>query len=167
MDADLQRLVSVHKRYLDADQADFYYNVLAALLPWTTFAPSPRSRLVHQWDPSSDSAIDNLIVGLVQPLEHRFGVRVQGVFLNYYRNGEDYCPYHRDTYGCDVWTLSLGGTRDFLVKPDRTGTKSTKWTLESGDLYLMKRQLHQTYRHSIPARKGMNQGRISVVFFTN
>ena len=87
------------------------------------------------------------------------------MFLNYYQDGSDYCPYHADVYNCDTITLSLGATRDFLVKENGKGTKASKYTLTTGDLYYMPHSIHKTYKHSIPVRKGVSEGRISILFF--
>lgn len=153
--------------YIGKDRADALYHVLSALVPWKRFAPSPKSRQVYRWSPDVSSGLpdlDGILTGLVDTLQIDRQVMVQGVFLNYYQNGKDYCPYHRDTYGTDVYTLSLGDTRDFMLKKDGPG-RATSYTLRSGDLYLMKKDLHRDHRHSIPVRKGRKNGRISVVFF--
>jgi len=154
--------------FLDKERACNVLNILQALLPWTTFTPSPKSRKVWRWDrPTGDPVIDGIFTELIFEVEKHCKVKVQGgVFCNLYRDGNDYCPYHKDQYGCDVWTLSLGSTRDFLVKKDGTGTRAHSWTLKSGDLYYMDQSLHKDHRHSIPARKGRPGSRISIVFFT-
>jgi len=164
----------VHKPgFLDKGRAETVHEILQALLPWTTFAPSPKSRKVWRWDrPIGDPAIDGIFTELIYELEkscrdNGSPVTVEGgIFCNLYRDGDDYCPYHKDQYGCDVWTLSLGSTRDFLVKKDGTGTRADSWTLKSGDMYFMSKNLHKDHRHSIPVRKGRPGSRISIVFFT-
>jgi alkylated DNA repair dioxygenase AlkB len=109
----------------------------------------------------------SILLSLQIHLQDTYNVRVDnGIFLNLYKDGEDYCPYHRDQYGKDVYTISLGATRDLLLKPDEKGKETEKYTLKSGDMYYMANELHKTHRHSIPKRKNMNQTRISVVFFT-
>ena len=154
--------------FIGNDRAESILNTLQALLPWTVFSPSPKSRKVWRIDEptTGDTSIDSIFLDLTQELQQQCSVRVQGIFCNLYRTGEDYCPYHRDQYDCDVWTLSLGDTRDFLVKKDGTGTKADTYTLKSGDLYFMDQRLHKTHRHSIPVRKGRKGSRISLVFFT-
>lgn len=88
------------------ERADALFHVLAALVPWKRFALSPKSRKVYQWSPSTSSGcpdLDQILAGLTDSLQVDRQAMVKGVFLNYYQNGEDYCPYHRDT-------LSLHGT---------------------------------------------------------
>lgn len=153
--------------FIDQERASCILNALQALLPWTTFEPSPNSRRVWRWDKSTgESIIDGIFIELVHELQQQCQVQVHSIFCNLYRDGNDYCPYHNDSYGCDVWTLSLGDTRDFLVKPDGIGTRSQSWTLKSGDMYFMDKRLHKDHRHSIPVRKGCKGSRISIVFFT-
>jgi hypothetical protein len=50
------------------------------------------------------------------------------VFINLYRDGSDFCPYHKDLYNKDVY---IGETRDLLVKSDQKGTRAIKYKLES------------------------------------
>lgn len=154
--------------FINKNRAEFLLNALQALLPWTSFAPSPKSRKVWRSEgPTGDQTIDTIFLELTKDLQQHCGGQVQGIFCNLYETGEDYCPYHKDQYGCNVWTLSLGDARDFLVKKDGTGTKADTYNLKSGDLYFMDNRLHKTHRHSIPTRKSRKGSRISVVFFTN
>ena len=67
-------------------------------------------------------------------------------------------------YDTDVYTISLGSSRDLLIKQDGKGTKSEKIKLDSGDLYFMDERLHRNHTHSIPKRANSGR-RISVVFF--
>lgn len=89
---------------------------------------------------------------------------VTGMFCNFYRDGLEYKPYHRDLYGADIATLSLGAPRDFYFKHD--GSKErTHFLLECGDLFFFPQSLNQTYTHSVPMRKKCTSPRISLVFF--
>lgn len=163
----MSELVSHYPNFITKDRADTILNIFQALLPWTTFAPSPKSRKVFRLDrQTGDQTVDGIFLQLVKELLEKHNVIVNGIFCNLYRDGNDYCPYHRDNYGCDVWTLSLGDTRDFLVKEDGTGTRAQSYRLRSGDLYFMDQRLHRTHKHSIPVRKGHKGSRISIVFFT-
>lgn len=158
------QLVKHYPTFISKERADTILQILKDNVSWATFAPSPKSRKVCRWSPSTGFVSDQVIVELVHELENHMNVRVDGVFLNFYQDGQDYCPYHRDQYGSDVYTLSLGDRRDLLVKPDNG--VSTKYNLESGDLYFMAEGLHDNHKHSIPVRKGRTNPRISVVFFT-
>ena len=89
---------------------------------------------------------------------------IQGVFINHYRNGDDYAPYHKDKYGCLVASLSIGASRDFYFKDDETGDRY-HYLLESGDMLLMEDKVNQKFKHSVPKRKGVMCGRICVTIF--
>lgn len=162
----MSELITHIPEFISRDRADHILNVLQSIIPWTVFTPSPKSRQVWRWDDCTDPTINIILMELISELQQHTDAHVQGIFCNLYLNGEDYCPYHRDKYNCDVWTLSLGDTRDFLVKKDVVGSRAEKWTLKSGDLYFMDRMLHKNHVHCVPVRKGRSQPRISLVFFT-
>lgn len=106
-----------------------------------------------------------LIIDMKEKIENEFGMKVRGVFLNLYKDGDDYAPYHRDSYGGNgVFTVSVGGKREFLTKNDKTG-KITKYMLEDGDLFFFNSEFNKQHKHSIPKRKKLNNPRISIVFF--
>jgi len=151
--------------FLDLDIASSFLSLLRDNTSWGRFAFSPNSRLVSQWTSENKGEVDLIMNGVIAEIEQRYGLRVRGVFLNWYKNGGDYCPYHADMYGTNVLTLSLGETRDLLIKRNGPG-KANKLTLSSGDLYYMSAAMQHTHKHSIPKRKRANGDRISVVFFT-
>lgn len=106
-----------------------------------------------------------LIIGMKDTIENEYGMLVKGVFINLYKNGDDYAPYHQDKYECNgVFTVSIGGDRDFLTKNNNTKLV-TKYKLEDGDLFYFNEEFNKNNKHSIPKRKKMNKPRISVVFF--
>jgi len=155
--------------FLKEEHASDLCAVLEAIIPWQKFAPSPKSRLVYMWNTliaqMVDPQINQIFQKLINEINRKYRTNIQNIFCNLYKNGQDYCPYHKDMYRTHIFTLSLGQTRDFLVKPDQKGTKSTKYTLNSGDLYFMHNDIHNTHKHSIPKRKHVEGTRISIVFF--
>ena len=118
--------------FVETCTANEYMRILQEKISWKTYAPSPRSRRVATWEPGGIEVSDHVLSSLVDKLQRDYGVRVRGVFLNYYHNGKDYCPYHKDRYPLDVWTLSLGAKRDFKIKRDGRGHTATTIKLESG-----------------------------------
>jgi len=113
----------------------------------------------------TDAGINTIFQGLIQKINSQYNCDIQNIFCNLYKDGQDYCSYHKDKYKRHIYTLSLGESRDFLVKPDGKGTKATKYTLNSGDLYFMHNNLHKHHKHSVPKRKNVTGTRISLVFF--
>lgn len=176
-------------QFIDEKTAKEYFPVIKQETEWAIYAPSRNSRLVNIFPhevqqfigiseylyknglATSDLDLSGLILlKLASQLIMKEMVVIEGIFLNYYKNGSDYCPMHSDTYGEDrnisVYTLSLGCSRDFLLKKNGKGNKSEKIKLNEGDLYFMSSELQKTHKHSIPKRKKVNEERISVVFFT-
>lgn len=103
---------------------------------------------------------------LQQIFEDMFRCTVSGIFCNFYESGAEWCPPHQDSYGNHVFTLSLGGTRDFVCENIATKEK-TKYTLQSGDIFYFNQEFNSKNKHSIPKTKKQVQPRISVVFFTD
>ena len=90
--------------------------------------------------------------------------RINGIFCNRYRTGEDYTPYHQDSYDSNVFNISFGETRDFLTKSINGGS-STKYTAENGDIIVFTPDWNADHLHSVPVRKRVEHERISIVAF--
>ncbi|MDD4930858.1 MAG: hypothetical protein PHG66_01730 [Candidatus Colwellbacteria bacterium] len=108
-----------------------------------------------------------LIGSMRDRIENEYGMKVKGVFGNHYeKEGNDYAPYHKDSYGDGkgVFTVSIGGTRMFYTKDDKTGVV-TKHKLDDGDLFYFNSQFNSKHKHSIPKLKSYKDPRISIVFF--
>ncbi len=90
---------------------------------------------------------------------------------NFYRDGNDSVAWHADDepeLGVEpvIASISLGGTRDFLLKPKpQSGieSKTLKLTLEHGSLLWMDGALQQNWLHSIPKRS-YAEPRINLTF---
>ena len=103
--------------------------------------------------------------------------------MNYYANGTYSISYHSDDErflgpNPSIASLSLGATRDFLMKhkpmnpkegepaPEQNSKPPLKLALGSGDMVLMRGQTQANWLHSIPKRKGKGsqEGRINITF---
>lgn len=164
----MNEMITHHPNFLTDEQGKDFLEILSQNVSWKIFAPSPKSRKVAQWIPDDNNILVNeIIIYLIDLIKDKYKINsCKGVFLNLYDDGSDYCSYHKDVYGTDVYTISLGSTRDFLVKEDGKGNKAEKYTLKNGDLYYMSEKLHEKHKHSIPKRTRVTEPRISVVFFT-
>lgn len=152
------------KEFISKDSANEYVSIIESEIVWTRFKKSPKSRLVSIWYPGNTRLVDMIIEQIINKIQTTYNTKIIGIFLNLYKNGNDYCSYHRDQYDSDVFTVSFGETRDLLLKPDdKTKTKNIK--LESGDLYFMSQFFQTKNKHSIPKRKKSGGKRISIVFF--
>jgi alkylated DNA repair dioxygenase AlkB len=93
-------------------------------------------------------------------LESRYGVRLSGPGLNYYRDGRDSVAPHRDRElrrldDTLVAILTLGARRPFLVRP-KAGGPSHDLAPASGDLLVMGGRMQLDWEHAVPkvARSG-------------
>lgn len=104
------------------------------------------------------------INNILQTVSAHFSRNVEGVFLNYYKDGNEYAPYHKDNYGCDVCLISLGTTRILRFKHDTT-KENTDLILEDGTLLFIPNEIHSTYKHSLLKRTKLTEPRISILMF--
>ncbi len=100
-------------------------------------------------------------------LADRYGTGMGGIWLNWYRSGDDAVAWHADRIGRahkdpPVAIVSLGSARRFLLRP-RGGGASVTFTPAGGDLLVMGGACQHHWEHSVPrARSG--GARISVTF---
>lgn len=86
-----------------------------------------------------------------------------------YRTGEDYIAYHPDKElkpdfsrkhqmvdNTSIYCLSLGETRDFLLKEQEGEKRLFKTSVANGDILVMTGRCQQDYKHSVPRRTGKN-----------
>lgn len=91
-----------------------------------------------------------------------FRVGISGIFGNLYETGKHHTPFHRDSYGCEVITLSFGETREMETKTN--GGVKSKYSLEDGDIVFFSEKWDSQNFHSIKPDSSTNP-RISIVFF--
>ena len=169
----INQLVQHYSSFLNTLEAEEYFSLFKALIPWQICSFSPNSRKVFMWNSSglmsssTDPQLSMLFQKLIDKIQSRFGVQIENLFCNLYEDGSNYCSYHKDKYGMNIYTLSLGAPRDFSVKPDGKNTTTKTFLLESGDLYFMDNAIHKTHKHSIPKRTKCKDSRISIVFFVS
>jgi alkylated DNA repair dioxygenase AlkB len=158
--------LSYHPNCLPDDYCKTLYEDLTKSIPWrkmTWGRGRELPRMIFHYD-NNHSEINKLI----KLIEDTFVCEVSGVFMNYYRDGKDYTPEHRDEYdGDDVYTLSLGASRKFYFISTQENTKGEKlnYTLNNGDLIYFGANINRNYKHSLPKQVSVKEGRISIVFF--
>lgn len=98
-----------------------------------------------------------------------FDFELHGTFGNYYRDGSDYLPHHRDEYkGPDgsplsVISLSFGATRNFSFKGP--GPEAKSYPLHSGDVIVFDSYMNDKFTHGIPKQASVQGGRINITCF--
>ena len=98
-------------------------------------------------------------------------------FANFYRDGKETIGMHRDKMGPNsvdlVACVSFGATRDFVVKYDPAWYKKNKAPqddtrvvipLKTGSILIMGPGTHDYYKHGIPQRMRVKDGRISLTY---
>lgn len=105
-----------------------------------------------------------ILKSIIETIQTNFDMVCIDFFVNYYKDGTEYAPYHSDQYGCDTVTVSFGCDRDFYMKPNRGG-ETIKYVLKHGDIFTFTEDINKTYKHSIPKRMKVKDDRISILFF--
>lgn len=160
---------AVHlKEEIVKEEADDYFERLKEQVPWTLREwkmGRTLPRMVYQYTPEIDSPIEvldelMLICGEVYECD------VKAAWCNYYRDGNDYTPFHQDSYGTSVFTYSFGDTRRFITQQIGTGEKK-EYELDHGDVFYFDEQFDSYHKHSIPKTTKRAGERISIVIFTS
>jgi len=102
-------------------------------------------------------------------LEQKAGIKFNSVLLNYYRNGEDSMGWHSDNEkelgeNPVIASVSLGGTRRFLIRERKDHTQKREISLKNGSLLIMKSGFQDKYQHSVPKTKKKVGERINLTF---
>jgi hypothetical protein len=122
-----------------------------------------------------------ILLWLTSYFEVNFGVvvKIHGVFGNYYRNGNDYLPHHRDQYDDHhVVSVSFGASRHFAFKSgasrsdkasntgsDEGDIKNLAYDLASGDIIVFDPHMNKYYTHGIGKKISVKEGRINLTIF--
>lgn len=120
-------------------------------------------RLVARIDPGLHPVIPEMI----ETLSERYGRRLDQVSAGWYRDGADSVAFHGDRVARElpdaiVATVSLGGTRRFLIRP-KGGGQSRSFSLGHGDLVVMGGSCQRTWEHGIPKTRAA-EPRIALMF---
>ncbi len=80
--------------------------------------------------------------------------KIKGIYINYYKNGEEYTPNHTHRKeGSHQLVISLGCTRTFVLGKKEISAKN-------GDVMFFGNQIH-----GIPKDPSVKEGRISIAVF--
>jgi len=90
------------------------------------------------------------------------------VLVNRYADGQDCMGAHSDdepeiAHGSDIASISLGATRDFVIKHKHSKLKYTI-SLHSGDLLIMHWPMQRDWLHSVPKRLKVTEPRWNYTF---
>jgi len=114
---------------------------------------------IHEWHPELEK--------LKNILQISFNCYLDTCLLNYYVDGTQYIAYHGDkeSIGSRNITigLSLGSSRDLVFKRNSDG-HTVSFENKAGDLYVMQGTIHKLWKHGVPKRLRVKDGRISATF---
>ena len=144
-------------KFIDDAEASTLFQVLQSNISWNKLNYFKRSVSHYEGNVPQLNEI-------ILQVQNNFRRNVEGVFLNYYENGNDYAPYHADKYNCDTCLISLGETRILRYKHNTTG-ENTDYNLANGDLLFIPDEINNNYKHSLLKRTKITKSRISILFF--
>ncbi|GAB6386610.1 alpha-ketoglutarate-dependent dioxygenase AlkB family protein [Stutzerimonas marianensis] len=173
-------------RWVEPDLADLWLQRLITDTPWTqphirlygrTFEvprlvawygdPEARYRysgLVHQplpWSP--------LLADIRDRLQQSTGLSLNGVLLNFYRDGQDAMGWHSDDepeLGPEpvVVSLNLGATRRFDLRRKGCSRIEHSLPLEHGSLLVMRGPTQHHWQHQIARTRRVSEPRVNLTF---
>ena len=112
--------------------------------------------------------IPRILRKTMDDLSASVGVQFNSVLINYYKDGNDFMPYHADDetsiVSDSIASLSLGATRLFCLKPSYDSEVSHHVYLSSGSLIVMSGQTQKYWRHSIVKEPYITLPRINLTF---
>ena len=123
-----------------------YSGILNEPLPWT----ATLLELKHKVEVFSECEFNSLLI-------------------NRYESGKDKVSWHADDepeLGSDpiIASLSLGGTRDFQLRPKDKSRETSTVPLVGGSLLLMKPPTQKFWEHQIPPRSRIDSPRLNLTF---
>lgn len=106
---------------------------------------------------------------LLERVNQTCDVCFNGCLLNLYRNGEDRMGWHADDepeidQQRPIASLSLGVSRDFVLRERTEQKRTVSLALSDGDLLVMHPGCQQRWMHSLPMRKRVLGARINLTF---
>lgn len=138
---------------LDSTKATEIYNYLRDNIQWEegVRSKSGSTRLAKPLDVGDDKTVDDILIYVMQKLNIETKYLINGIYLNYYKDGTHYTPSHSHK-GMIQLIISLGATRTLKV-----GTKN--YSLNNGDAIMFGSSAHSVPRETQP------KGRISIATF--
>lgn len=157
---------------------DKLFLILKTKIPWKEMTWKTGNKLPRQVCHGSDCPNDvnqlllDILVNIVQEINlcrgkiptREIKLTKYGFFCNYYRNENDYTPFHEDRYGGDIVSLSFGATREFQFKNKNDG-KVESFFLNGGDVLYFEESVNDLYKHSIVKSSTPVGERINITFF--
>ena len=126
-------------------------------------------RLTAHWRADGGKSLEPPVLeDMRRLLSERYGVELDSMGLNLYRDGRDSVAWHGDRIAKEiekpvVALVSLGHPRKFLLRP-KGGGKSRPFELGQGDLLVTGGRTQRAWDHSVPKVAHAAGPRISLAF---
>jgi alkylated DNA repair dioxygenase AlkB len=127
-------------------------------------------RLTASWRADSDEGLEPPLLELMRrALSDRYGVELDSMGLNLYRDGTDSVAWHRDRIAKEipepiVAIVSIGEPRKFLLRPREGKVRRARtFLLGRGDLLVSGGASQREWEHSVP-KVAQAGPRISITF---
>jgi alkylated DNA repair dioxygenase AlkB len=180
--------VVIHRNYLEADEADRYFNVLRDEVEWKQEEAllfgkrQPIPRLTAWFGDSQGTYTYSGIKMTPTPwtevlaeIRDRTGMVAEtefnSVLLNLYRDGQDSVGWHADDepeLGPEptIGSVSLGATRRFHLRPKDGSLETVSVELHHGDVLVMRGPMQRAWQHQLPKTQRAVGPRINLTFRT-
>jgi len=126
-------------------------------------------RLTSSWRAASGRPLEPLVLDdMRRLLSERYGVDLDSMGMNLYRDGRDSVAWHGDRIAREidrpiVALVSIGHPRRFLLRP-KGGGPSCAFELGRGDLFVTGGRTQRLWEHSVPKVANALGPRISLAF---
>jgi alkylated DNA repair dioxygenase AlkB len=175
-------VVIYHEHFFTAEEADELFGEVKAATPWkqertnwgnalprlTAWYADPGLTYRYSGVTHHAAAWTEALGEVRRRVEAAAGAPFNSLLLNYYRDGGDSIGYHSDAepeLGLNpiVPSVSLGATRTFFLRHERTGERRS-FDLMHGSLLIMAGTLQHHWKHAVPRAKGNVGERINLTF---
>ena len=180
--------VVIYRNYLEADEADRYFNVLRDEVEWKQEEAllfgkrQPIPRLTAWFGDSQGTYTYSGIKMTPTPwtevlaeIRDRTGMvaatEFNSVLLNLYRDGQDSVGWHADDepeLGPEptIGSVSLGATRRFHLRPKDGSLETVSVELHHGNVLVMRGPMQRAWQHQLPKTQRAVGPRINLTFRT-
>lgn len=165
--------VTYQPNVIDAQRARDWFDALRREVPWRSERRQMYDREVDvprlMASYRLDGALPAALAAAREVVEAATQVRYDSVGLNLYRDGRDSVAPHNDhidelAVGAPIALLSLGATREMVIRAKQPPRRVARIELEAGSLLLMSFESQRHYDHGIPKLDATVGERISLAF---
>lgn len=105
-----------------------------------------------------------IVLELLEIVKNKYNVNISGCFLNLYEHKDHWLPFHKDSYNCDIYSLSFGATRKFLFQ-NTTSKETVEYILSGGDMIYFPEEVNKNWKHGIMKDKNDVGPRVNITIF--